>query len=336
MSKHLFGKMPDGTEIYEYTLRDGERSASIIPYGARITHFSLGDTDIMCGYESLSGYLCDGSSQGALIGRFANRIRDARFTLNGKVYQLEKNNNGKHHLHGGVGFSRRVFTVLEESDASVLLSYVSPDGEDGYPGTLTLLVRYSLADGALVIEYEARSDKDTPLNLTNHAYFNLHGVTGETVCDHYVQIGADLMSEADDDLIPSGKLIPVDGTAYDFRTPHTLGERMPERFGGYDNSYHLVPLAYEEVGAHTLPLCARVWCGTLQMDVLTDRPDMQLYTGNFLGGAPCFRGGVPRRRHGAVCFETHIPADAPNRGEGILRAGEVFRSVTAYRLTARK
>ena len=332
MSKHLFGKMPSGAEIYEYTLKEGELSVSVIPYGARITHFMLGDTDIMCGYDTLSDYLCDDSAQGALIGRFANRIRGGLFTLNGKTYQLEKNNNGKHHLHGGVGFARRVFTVVEESDTSLLLSYVSPDGEDGYPGTLTLFVRYTVKDGALLMEYEAKSDADTPLNLTNHAYFNLHGVTGETVCDHYVQIGADYVSEMDDDLIPSGKLIPVEKTAYDFRTPHTLGERMPERFGGYDNSYHLLPLAHETVGDYTLPLCVRVWCDHLQLDVLTDRPDMQLYTGNFLDGEPHFRGGVPRRKRGAVCLETHIPADAPNRGEGILRAGEIFKTVTAYRL----
>ena len=220
----------------------------------------------------------------------------------------------------------------EATKSSILLSLFSPDGEEGYPADLRVWVRYTLKDSALVISYRAEANDDTVINLTNHAYFNLHGCTGKTVEDHMVQIFASKKSETDDALIPTGALIPVAGTPYDFREPHALGERMPARFGGYDDSFHFDELSPQYIAGEKLPLVCRVWGGNLLMEVFTDRPDMQLYSGNFLRGKPDFRGGTERKNHGGLCLETHIPADAPNWGEGILRKGEVYQTVTVYRV----
>lgn len=333
LQERLYGRMPNGREIYEYTFCDGEVSFSVINYGARITHFSIGSIDVVCGYDTLYDYLRDTSAQGAAIGRFGNRIRNARFSLNGKSYQLAKNNNGIHHLHGGnVGYECRVFDVAEASENAVLFKLQSYDGEEGYPGNLTIGIRYTLKDRALIIEYRAESDADTPLNLTNHSYFNLHGCTGETVLDHSAVIYADSISEVDDELIPTGAPQDVTGTAYDFRTPHTFGERMPKRFGGYDNNYIIAGAPSETVAGMKLPLIATVTANGIQMDVLSDRPCVQLYTACVLGGKPDFRGGAPRMQYGAYCLETQETPDAPNQGKGILRAGEKFYTVTAYRL----
>ena len=334
MQKRHYGTMPNGREIDEYTFSEGDLSFSVINYGARITHFSIGATDVMCGYDTLYDYLHDTSSQGAAIGRFGNRIRDARFSLNGKTYQLAKNNKGIHHLHGGnIGYACRVFDVAEVGDNTVLFTLKSPDGEEGYPGNLTLGVRYTLQDSALVIEYTAECDEDTPLNLTNHSYFNLHGCTGKTVLDHTAVIYADTISEVDDDLIPTGAPQDVTGTAYDFRTPHTFGERMPKRFGGYDNNYIISGAPTAQIADKEIPLIATVSANGIRMDVLSDRPCVQLYTACVLGGKPDFRGGTPRIQYGAFCLETQDAPDAPNQGKGILYEGEKFRSVTAYRLT---
>ena len=334
MQQRVYGTMPNGREIHEYTFTEGDLSFSVINYGARITHFSIGELDVMCGHDSLYDYLRDTSFQGAAIGRFGNRIRHARFSLNGKDYQLAMNNKDKHHLHGGnVGYSYRVFEVAEVGEQTILLTLNSPDGEEGYPGNLTVGVRYTLKDQALIMEYTATSDADTPLNLTNHSYFNLHGCTGQTVLDHTAVIYADATSEVDDVLIPTGASANVSGTAYDFRTPHTFGERMSARFGGYDNNYIIAGAPMSRVAGKDVPLIAIVCADSIKMEVLSDRPCVQLYTACELGGKPDFRGGVPRVQYGAFCLETQDAPDSPNHGEGILRAGEDFYSVTAYRLT---
>ena len=183
-----------------------------------------------------------------------------------------------------------------------------------------------------MIEYTASSDADTPFNPTNHSYFNLHGCTGKTVLDHTAVIYADAISEVDDDLIPTGAPEEVKGTAYDFRTPHTFGERMPKRFGGYDNNYIVSGAPMAQLAGKEIPLIATVRANGLQMEVFSDRPCVQLYTACVLGGKPDFRGGAPRLQYGAFCLETQEAPDAPNQGKGILRAGESFYSMTAYRL----
>ncbi len=338
MTKKLFGTMPDGTAVYEYTLTSAGVTVSFITYGGRFTHYIVDGVDIMCGHETLEEYLADTSSQGAAIGRYANRIRDGLFTIDGKEHHITKNKFDRYHLHGGdIGFACRVWDVTEETDTGVLLSLLARDGEEGYPGNMTVNMRYSLIGDALVLHYEATSDADTIVNLTNHSYFNLRGCDGKDVLDHTATIYADAICDADDDLIATGKYLPVDGTAYDFRTPHTFGERIEgTRNGdGYDNHYCIQKgLPSQSIAGHSLPLIAEVHNGHLSMEVYTDRPGVQLYTACALSGKPDFRGGIARNKLSAFCLETQFHADSPNlTGEGILRAGEKFETTTVYRVT---
>ncbi len=336
----LFGKMPTGEAVYEYTLASNGITVSVIPYGARLTHYVVDGVDVMCGYDTIEDYIADDSSQGAVVGRYGNRIRDGILRLNGKTYQLTKNSAAGFHIHGGkVGFARRLWTVEEATDNSILLSIDGFDGEEGYPGNVHVTLRYSLIDGALVMDYGAKSDVDTILNVTNHAYFNLGGCDGRTVLDHTATIYADTICEVDEKLVCTGKYLPVDGTAYDFRTPHTFGERISgtTNGGGYDNHYVFPALTKKDIAGFSLPLVAKVTNDHLTMELYTDRPGVQLYTSCALKGKPDFRGGVPRVNLGAFCLETQVPADSPNlTGEGILRANEEFRTVTVYRISAAK
>ncbi len=333
MEKKLFGSMPDGTPVYEYTLQNNGVSVSFITYGGRFTHYITEGTDIMCGHETLEEYMADKSGQGAAIGRYANRIRDGIFKIDGKEYHITKNKLNRYHIHGGtVGFAYRVWDVKEESENSVLLSLFSADGEEGYPGNMTVNMRYSLIEGALVLHYEAVSDADTIINLTNHSYFNLRGCDGCDVLDHVATIYADTICEVDADLIATGPYLPVEGTAYDFRTPHAFGERIEGTNGGYDNHYCIQKgLKAQNIAGYSLPLIAEVHNDRLSMKVYTDRPGMQLYTASALSGKPDFRGGIPRNKLSAFCLETQFHADNPNlTGEGILRAGEKFVTTTVF------
>lgn len=336
MEKRVFGTLPSGTEILEYTLRTESAEVSIMTLGGTITRFVVAGIDIMLGFPQLEDYFEDDSHQGALIGRYGNRIKGARFTLNGKEYTLAKN-NGNNHLHGGtIGFDRRIWTVESASETELTLSLDSYDGEEGYPGNLHVTVVYRLEGASLSIDYTARCDADTVCNLTNHSYFNLNGCGSGDVKGHRVLLFGDRYTEVDGELIPTGNRPGVVGTPFDFLTVHTIGERIDGNFKGYDHNYLLSPTESETACGYTLPVAAVVEGERLRMTVLTDQPCMQFYTANFLkGDSPKLKGGYTKHPMAGFCMETQLEPDSPNRGEAILRAGEVYRHTTVYSLTER-
>lgn len=331
MNSKIFGKLSDGREVKLYTITGGTSFASITDYGATITAFRpFGDRDIIGGYDELSMYEMDNSNQGATIGRVANRIEDAEFTMDGAIYMLPANNNGNC-LHGGIGFKRKIWDVLEHTENSILLSCFSPDGDDGFPSDLVTKVRFTLIDATLVISYEAIPGGKTPIALTNHSYFNLEGFGGD-VKDHLITIFAEKYTEVDERLIPTGSRPSVEGTPFDLRTPKKIGADFCESFGGYDHNFFLSPREYKEFLGEKVGLGAIVKAGGYSMSFYTDQPGVQLYTANFLGGEPDFRGGIKRIPHGAFCLEAQTEPNCVKHGEGFYEAGEVYRQTTVYEL----
>jgi aldose 1-epimerase len=298
--------------------------------------------DVTLGFDKLEDYVKSSPYFGCITGRVANRIANAKFTLDGKEYALAAN-NGKHTLHGGkVGFDKRVWQAEPFRTAAgqgLKLTYTSPDGEEGFPGNLACTVTYVLNDAnELVIAYKATTDKQTPVNLTNHAYFNLAGHGNGTVLDHVVQIKADKYTPTDESLIPTGKIEPVAGTPFDFTQPTRIGERIKQIKAdpvGYDLNYVLGTKrtdAPQHVATVTEPTSGRV------MEVLTTEPGIQLYTGNFLKDLKG-KGGATYPQYGAFCLETQFFPDSPNQPNFpsiVLKPGEEYRQTTIYRFGVRK
>lgn len=331
MANQLFGYTADGTAVEEYTLKSGKMSATVLTLGGIIRTLCVGDVDVIGGYDTVADYEADNSHQGALIGRVGNRIANGVFTLNGKTYELAKN-NGKHHLHGGPGgFDRVMWTVEEADDTHITLSLLSPDGDENYPGNLFIKVTYTLSDEGIMIAYNAVCDADCPVNLTNHAYFNLKGYGSCHIGDTVATICADRYTEVDDELIPTGNHPSVEGTVFDFRTPHTIGERLGADFDGYDHNLLFAGAEVKEVMGIELPHVATFSVPELTMEVYTDQEGAQLYIGNFLGGEPDFKGGVKRQKQHAFCFETQSEPDGINHGAPALKKDELYHTVTVYR-----
>jgi len=317
-------------------------TASITNYGGIVTSLMVPDragkmADVVLGFDSLDGYLGEHPYFGALIGRYGNRIGKARFTLNGKTYKLAANNNGNH-LHGGlVGFDKKVWTAAPVGDDTLELTYLSKDGEEGYPGNLSVKVRYTLtADNELKLGYEATTDKATVLNLTNHSYFHLGGAGSGDSLGHRIQILADRFTPVDKGLIPTGELRPVEGTPFDFRTAHAIGERIDadeEQIrlgGGYDHNFVL------NSGGGSLATAAIVEepVSGRKMEVLTTQPGVQFYTGNFLDGSVKGKGGIAYQKRFSLCLETQHFPDSPNKPKFpsvVLEPGARFESTTVYR-----
>lgn len=336
MGKKLFGKLPDGREVFAYTLKNGEMEAEILTLGGILRRLVFRGTDVVLGYDNVQDILTDTSYQGSLVGRYGNRIKDAHFFLGGKEYKLFVNTGKNNHLHGGkVGFNRRIWNVEEEAGDRLVLTYLSPDGEEGYPGNLSVKVTYTLLADAITIHYEAVSDKDTYVNLTNHAYFNLGGCGSGDILSHTLQIDADTYTDVDAELIPTGRK-PVAGTRFDFRTPKAIGRDLAGKTVsdpdfGYDHNFNLnkTPVVF---GGRTLNRCAVLSNGKIEMTALTDQPGVQCYTGNFLNSKTLrFKGGVPQTPRMAVCLETQFEPDAPTRGENLLKAGDPYDTMTVYR-----
>jgi aldose 1-epimerase len=348
IERRPFGKTPAGetVELFAFA-RPGAPAVSVTNLGGHVVSLVAPDraghaADVTLGHADFAGYLGDTGYFGSLVGRFANRIAKGRFTLDGKTYALATN-NGPNALHGGpTGFQKRVWTakVVSGPDGDALeLVYVSRDGEEGYPGTLTAKVVYSLrADGGLVIDYTATTDAPTIVNLTNHAYFNLAGEGEGTVLDHEMQIEADAYTPVDATLIPTGEKRPVEGTPFDFRKPVAIGARIDaadeqlKAGGGYDHNYVLRGRSGElRLAARVLePKSGRV------LEVLTTEPGIQFYSGNFLDGSAKGKTGKPYVRRGGFCLEAQHFPDSPNRPEWpsvVLRPGETYRQTTVYRLT---
>ena len=340
-----FGHTPNGqsVEIFTLTNKNGIE-ARIITYGGTVVSLKTRDrngrlADVVLGFDKLDPYLAGVPYYGATIGRYANRIADGRFTLGGVAYQLPKN-DGPNSLHGGSkGFDKRVWRAKPfetKQGPGLKLTYVSADGEEGYPGQLTAKVTYQLRnDDSLSIDYQATTTKPTVVNLTNHSYFNLSGDTDRDILGHTLMFNADRFTPVNAALIPTGELQPVAGTPFDFRAATAIGARINDdneqlRFGrGYDHNWVLVkpkPGALTTAAVLCDPESGRV------LEVKTTEPGVQFYTGNFMDGKPAGKGTVFKYRTGLVLETQHFP-DSPNQPSfpsTLLRPGQAFRSHTVF------
>jgi aldose 1-epimerase len=342
-----FGKMPDGTALEIFTLSDGPYEARITNYGGVVVSLKAPDrngksADVVLGFDDLNGYVANFNSPstaffGAIIGRYGNRISHGSFTLDGKNYSLPLN-NGENTLHGGPhGFNNVVWKARPIANG-VELAYLSKDGEAGYPGNLSAVVRYTLVKGELKIEYSATTDKDTVVNLTNHSYFNLAG-QGD-ILNHQLTLHASRFTPVDAGLIPTGELKSVEGTPFDFRKATAIGARISaddeqlHRGRGYDHNWVLDSGGGKSAEAAELydPGSGRV------LKVLTDQPGIQFYSGNFLDGSVKGKGGKPDELHAALCLETQHFPDSPNHHNfpsTELKPGERYHTVTIYSFSTR-
>ena len=329
MERYLFGTTKNGERIELVTLTNEVAELKVMTRGATIVSFKPFGVDIVGGYDSLEGYEADtGSYQGATVGRVANRIADASFNMDGAMYMLTANDNGNT-LHGGEGFSFRNWRIDDLTEDSVTLGYFSHDGEDGFPSGVYAKVTYTLFGSSVMIEYSAIPDGKTPIAMTNHSYFNLDSFGG-VIDDHIMTIYADSYTEVGDKLIPTGVRPSVEGTPFDFRTPKKIGEDFGNGVDGYDHNFILCPKFSKEFFNFSLPLAASVTNGELTLNVYTDQPGVQFYTGNFLGGEPNFRGGVKRIKHGAFCLETQTEPNCINHGIGFYDLGDFYEHTTVY------
>lgn len=329
MKREIFGKTADGQVVEIVTLTNENAELRVMTRGATIVSFKPYGRDIIGGYDRLEDYEADtGSYQGATVGRVANRIGDAEFTMDGAIYMVTANDNGNC-LHGGNGFSFRLWNIEETTEDSVTMSYYSPDGEEGFPGGLHTKVRFTLACGTVIIEYEATPEAKTPIALTNHSYFNLDGFGG-LIDDHVATIWANNYTDVNDSLIPNGERPMVEGTPFDFRKPKAIGRDFGKGVDGYDHNFILCPEFSKEFQSKQVPLIATVTNGELELNVYTDQPGVQFYTGNFLFGEPDFRGGAKKIKHGAFCLEAQTEPNCINHGIGFYDAGEVYRQITVY------
>jgi aldose 1-epimerase len=349
VTKTSGGTLPNGAVVDVYTLKDEKIEVQVATYGGEVISLKVPDrdgkmADVVLGFDDVSGFYANSNSSGAaffgpIVGRYANRIAHAKFFLDGKEYTLAKN-NGDNSLHGGpTGFHNRMW------DAKIIpngveLTYLSNDGEEGYPGNLSVAVRYTVEAGDLRIDYRATTDKPTVLNLTNHSYFNLSGQGNGTILQEQLQLNASRFTPVDATLIPTGELKPVAGTPFDFVKPHAVGERINAddeqiKLGhGYDHNFVI------DGGGKELTKAAEVYdpASGRVLQVLTTEPGVQFYTANFLDGSIKGKRGIAYPRNGALCLETQHFPDSPNHPSfptTELKPGEKFHSVTVFRFSTR-
>jgi aldose 1-epimerase len=345
ITKESFGQTPDGQEITLYTLTNPNGiKAKIMNYGATLVSLEMPDrdgslADITLGFDTLDGYFTEHPYFGVIVGRYANRIGKGRFVLDGVEYKLATN-DGSNHLHGGIkGFDKVVWKVNEvkanDNIAAVKLSYLSKDGEEGYPGNLTCSVVYTLTkDNELRIDYEAKTDKTTVINMTNHAYWNLAGQGNGDILGHELMINADKYTPVDEGLIPTGEIKNVKDSPMDFTKPMAIGSRIDEVKGGYDHNYVL------NSGGGKLTLAARVYEPTTGrvMEIYTIEPGIQFYSGNFLDGSITGKSGKVYKKHYGFCLETQHFPDSPNKPKFpsvVLKPGEKYTTVTVHKFSTK-
>jgi aldose 1-epimerase len=345
IQKELFGELPSGDAVDLYILTNtAGLKVKIMTYGATIVGVETPDSNgklanITLYLDTFAEYAKGHPFFGSTAGRYANRIAKGKFTLDGKEYALATNNNGNH-LHGGLqGFDKKIWQaepVLADDSAGVVFSYVSQDGEEGYPGTLSAKVTYSLTDrNELLMEYSAVTDKATVVNLTNHAYWNLAGAGEGTILDHEATIFADRYLPVDETLIPLGNIASVKGTPLDYSTElRTIGSRIAEVKDGYDHCYVL-----NEKKVEKLALAAKIVepKSGRSMEICTDQPGVQFYTANFLDGS-ISAGGKKYEKHAGFCLETQHFPDSPNRPEfpsTVLRPGQTYKHTTMHKFGVR-
>jgi aldose 1-epimerase len=339
VTKKEWGEV-DGKKVYLFSLENKNGTiVTISNYGGTVTSFVTKDkngnaSSIVVGFDSLQSYLQQPPYFGALIGRYGNRVGNAKFTLDGVTYKLAAN-NGKNHLHGGLkGFDKVVWDARVPNDSvpSLTLKYLSKDGEEGYPGNLNVTVQYTLTnDDGLEIEYNAETDKATPVNLTNHSYFNLTGDVSNTILNHSLMIDADHYTPVDSTLVPTGEIKSVKGTPFDFTTAKKIGRDIDSVKGGYDHNWVLnkKDTSLQKVAELSDSVSGRT------LEVYTTQPGLQFYTGNFLDGKFINRDGKPLNLHTALCLETQHFPDSPNKPNfpsTILRPGEKYHEVTIYKV----
>ncbi|MDR0348698.1 MAG: galactose mutarotase [Tannerella sp.] len=331
------------TALYALTNKNG-LEVCITNYGGRIVSVMVPDkngkmTDVVLGYDNINDYVSIDGNYGALIGRYGNRIANGRFTLDSVTYQLPQNNNG-HCLHGGPqGFHTKVWDVVQPDKGTLVLTYLSKDGEANFPGNLKVRVTYTLNNiDELDIRYEATTDKPTVVNLTNHSYFNLSGVAGSQILDHQIMINADRYTPVDSTLIPTSELAGVDGTPMDLRQLTVIGTKIDEPFDqlvkgkGFDHNWVL------NTNGDDRKLASKVFCPTsgIVLKVYTDEPGIQFYAGNFMSGTDKGKFGIVYPHRGALCLETQHYPDSPNQPDfpgTVLRPGESYLSRCMYRFS---
>lgn len=345
ISHEKFGKTADGKQVEIYTLSNGAMAVKVLTLGGALYEVNVPDrdgnvTNVSANLKEVADYEATRTFFGALVGRYANRIAKGKFTLNGREYTLPVN-NGENALHGGLRGLDLVVWKAENATATrdgvtLALSYFSRDGEEGYPGNLQIHVVYTLTpDNQLKMDYTAKTDKDTVLNLTNHTFWNLAGKPSASIKEHVLSISADRFLPTDSGLIPTGEIKNVEGTPFDFRTPTTIGQRIaeitePQFAGGYDHCLVLLdkPQAEMSVAAKLVdPQSGRT------MIIETTEPAIQFYSGNFLEGTENSADGWNFPKHSLMCLETQHYPDSPNQSEfpsTVLKAGETFRSTTIH------
>lgn len=329
MTPTIFGYMPDGTPVYEYTLKNDHFTISIITYGGAIRTFYAYGVDIIGGFDTLEDYISDEYHQGCLVGRYANRIDGGTFAIGNKTYHLDCN-SGPVHLHGGhFGFSRKLWEAVASGEDYLTLRMVSPDGDQKYPGNLVADVTYTLLPEGLKIDYAATTDAPTPVNLTNHGYFNLTGDFESTILSGILTVDADEYSVYNENAIPQCHAA-VAGTPFDFTTPHPIGDCISPAFPTYDHNYILNGKNKRTFGGDVLHRAARIEQNNLALSLYTDQPCMQLYIGFFLDGPEPFKGGAKQTPHTTICLEAQTEPDGPNRGEAILAPSETYRQTSIY------
>jgi aldose 1-epimerase len=351
MRKRPFGKTSDGKEANLYLLKNSNNvEIEITNYGGIVVSLKIPDrrgemADVVLGYDDLASYEADTWHFGAIIGRYANRIANGKFHLNGREYTLTRN-NGPNHLHGGVlGFEKVVWRAREDSgshDGRLILEYVSEDGEEGYPGRLAVSVEYSLSDtNDFQIKYIATTDKDTVVNLTNHSYFNLKDAAEEGILLHQLQLNADQFTPVNENLIPTGELRRVNRTAFDFTRREAVGSRINQddpqlKFGrGYDHNWALNRSA--EGGLSHAATLSELRSGRT-MEIFTTEPGIQFYSGNFLDGSMRGKAGASYKRHSGLCLETQHFPDSPNQPEfpsTVLKPHKRYESTTVFKFSSR-
>ena len=344
VTKTLFDTMPDGREVYLYTIENNNGvSAGIITRGATLQSFNCPDKegnmgDIIMGFDKVADHIASGTYTGNIIGQYANRLCGGKFSVNGTEYQVTQNEKGKTCLHGGGEYNNALWKAIIIDDCAVEFSYHSPDGTEGFPGNVDVTVVYSLNDhNELEMDYEAVSDKDTILNFTNHAYFNLGTPANGNVLDHELMLNCDFFTPTDADSIPTGEIRSVEGTAFDFRTPKKIGKDI-----GADDEQLIMCRGYDH------NFCVNGEAGKLRtvakvtdeksgrkLEVMSDLPGVQLYTGNFLDGTETGKDGIKLQQHYGFCLETQFYPDTPNQPnfpQCTFTAKEKFKTTTIFKV----
>ena len=329
MKKEFFGTLKNGDSVYKYTVDNGTLSLSVMDRGATVVSLKYHGRDIILGFDSLSDYELDFLCHGAIIGRVADRIEDACFQIDGKTYNVTKN-NGEHCLHSGNCFNRRLWSLHSAEENKMTFFYSSPDKDEGFPGRLDVYVSFIIDGSDFIIDYCAQPFDKTPISLTNHSYFNLDGADS-LILSHIAKLHADTYLEINERMITTGRRLSAKGSVFDFENPKRIGEEIEKGFSGYDNYYLISGKEKRSFSGKELTLAAEIFGTDTKMSVYTDQKGFLFYTGNYLKG-PDFKGGIPQRNYAGLCIETGDEPNAVKRGKIIYNKGDIYTHTVVYSL----